>query len=172
MIKTKNRKAKPAHAGRVARGLVNTEIASCQNLIRFNSKNISLILQEILHLLKLSSSSVSIVFCDNKFISKLNRKFFKKSQSTDVISFPLADESCHGYLGEIVISVEEAKKVCDFYEKKWQEELTLYLIHGILHLVGYDDIKKKDRMAMEQKQEKILSGLLQKYKKTIYDIGS
>lgn len=150
--------------------LKNIEIVSCQKIIRINSKTIRAILKEIFYLLGLSSSSISVVFCDNKFISKLNRKFFKKNQPTDVISFPLGDISSPGYLGEIIISVEQAKKVCDFYKKKWQEELTLYLIHGILHLIGYDDIKKKDRIAMEQKQEEILSGLLKKYEKIIYNL--
>ncbi|MFA5271076.1 MAG: rRNA maturation RNase YbeY [Candidatus Omnitrophota bacterium] len=171
MIKIKDKGTKSARLKTRTRGLVNIEIVSRQNLIRLNSKNILIVLHEILNLLKLSCGSVSVVFCDDKFITKLNRKFFKRNQSTDVISFPLADISTPGYLGEIVISVEQAKKTCDFYEKKWQEELVLYVIHGILHLVGYDDIKKKERMAMEQKQEEILSGLLQKYKKTIYSIG-
>ena len=89
-----------------------------------------------------------------------------------MISFPLGDTSSPGYLGEIIVSVEQAKKICKFYEKKWQEELILYIIHGILHLVGYDDIKKKDRMVMEQKQEEILSMLLEKHKRIINNIGA
>lgn len=148
------------------------EIAYQQSLPRLNSKNIRIALQTILRLLRLNSSCVSVVFCDNKFISKLNRKFFKKYQATDVISFPLQDLAATQYLGEIVVSVEQAKKMCDFYGKKWQEELILYLIHGILHLVGYDDIKEKERKIMERKQEEILSKLLQRHKKIVAGINA
>jgi len=147
------------------------EIACRQRPARINFKNMRIVLREILQLLGLKSFCISVVFCDNKFISKLNRKFFKKSRATDVISFPLRDDEISKYLGEIVISVEQAKRMCDFYGKKWREELTLYLIHGILHLVGYNDIKKKERTIMERKQEEILSELLKKHKKTVQGIG-
>jgi probable rRNA maturation factor len=111
------------------------------------------------------------VFCDNVFIRKLNRKFFKKSNPTDVISFPLHDTINPDYLGEIVISAEQAKKICNFYGKRWQEELVLYLIHGVLHLIGYNDINKKERARMERKQEEIFAKLLKRYRKAIFDIG-
>lgn len=151
--------------------LKNIEIACHQNLTRINYKNIRIILRKILHLLGLKSCCISVVFCDNKFISGLNRKFFRKSQATDVISFPLQDDRTAQYLGEIAVSVEQAKRMCDFYGKKWQEELVLYLIHGILHLIGYNDIKKKERMVMERKQEEMLSKILQKHKRVVDNIG-
>lgn len=149
----------------------NIEIAYKQSRTRLNSKNIRIILKKIFSLLGLHSACISVVLCGDKFISKLNRKFFKKSLATDVISFPLQDADTAKYLGEVVVSVEQAKKMCGFYGKKWQEELTLYLIHGILHLVGYNDIEKKEKIIMERKQEEILYKLLKKNKKAIDNIG-
>ena len=151
--------------------MIDIEITCRQYPARINFKNVRIILREILLLLGLKTFCISVVFCDNKFISKLNRKFFKKSHTTDVISFPLQDDAVSKYLGEIVISVEQAKRMCDVYGKKWREELTLYLIHGILHLVGYNDIKKKERAVMERKQEEILSKILKKYKRIVDSIG-
>jgi len=165
MIQTRNKRPK-------TKGLIDIEI-TCRRLpSQINFKNTRIILREILQLLGLKSFCISVVFCDNKFISKLNRKFFKKSRATDVISFPLRDDAASKYLGEIVISVEQAKRMCNFYGKKWREELTLYLIHGILHLMGYNDIKKKERAVMERKQEEILSKILKKRKKIVDNIGS
>jgi probable rRNA maturation factor len=164
MIQTKDKRPK-------TKDLIDIEITCRQHPAQINFKNIRIILREILRLLGLKSFCISVVFCDNKFISKLNRKFFKKSRATDVISFPLQDDAATKYLGEIVISVEQAKRMCDFYGKKWREELALYLIHGILHLVGYNDIKKKERAVMERKQEEILSKILKKHKKIVDNIG-
>lgn len=106
-----------------------------------------------------SSKEILIVFCDNKAIKKLNKIFFNRNTATDVIAFPLDDEFSLNYLGEVVISVEEAVKRCREYGNTWRKELILYVIHGILHILGYDDtliIKKK---IMEEKQEKILAKL-------------
>lgn len=164
-------KVKPHRKGPKTKNPGTIEIAYRQSRLRFNSKDIRIILQEILQLLDISSKSISLVFCGNKFISKVNRKFFKKAEATDVISFPLQDISTPDYLGEIIISTEQAKKMCTLYGKKWQEEFVLYIIHGILHLLGYDDIKEKEKRVMEQKQEEILSRLLEKHKRIINRIG-
>ena len=147
------------------------EITCQSGLPRINSKNIRIILRKILQLLKLNSACVSVVLCGNKFIKPLNRKFFKKFRATDVISFPLRDSINSQYLGEIVVSVEQAKKMCTVFGKKWQEELTLYLVHGILHLTGYNDIRKREREKMERKQEEILSKILKKHKNAVSKIG-
>jgi len=103
---------------------------------------------------------VSLVFCDNDFIRKLNRRYFRKNRATDVISFPLRDEFAPGFLGEVVISVEEALNNAKVYGTSFDAELTLYIIHGILHLLGWRDYKKKDRLKMERKQEEILKKLI------------
>jgi probable rRNA maturation factor len=149
------------------KAFVKTEIANQQKIKRINVKIVSLILRKVFYLLDKPSAQVSVLFCDNDFITRLNKRFFKKSWPTDVIAFPLQDGLDAKYLGEIVISVEQAANVCGFYGKKWQEELTLYLIHGVLHLLGYDDTTAKEKKIMDKKQEKILSELLKNNKRII-----
>ena len=148
------------------------EIANQQKIKRIKIKNIHKILKGIFSLLNIPQASVSILFCDNKFIRKLNRKFFGESSITDVISFSLKDETYPQYLGEIIICVEEAANAARLYKNTWQEELTLYLIHGILHILGYNDTVKSERTVMEKKQEEILSKILKKRKKIVDNIGS
>lgn len=97
--------------------------------------------------------------CDNRLIQKLNKKYFKSNVPTDVIAFPLTERLCPDYLGEVVISVEEAVRVSKRYRKRWQEECMLYLTHGILHLLGYADRTDRQRKVMEKKQHQILERL-------------
>lgn len=136
-------------------------ITNHQKIKRINLKQLSKYLEKLLHLISAEDKSgsvqrVSVLFCDNKFIKKLNKKYFKKFCVTDVISFPLKDDLEVDYLGEVVVSVEEAVKVAKELGCRWQDELKLYLIHGILHLTGYDDSTGVKRKRMEKKQERIL----------------
>jgi probable rRNA maturation factor len=134
------------------------EIVNKQKIKKVNLKKIKKILKEISSLLNLSSKKISFVLSDNRFIKELNKKFFKRNSSTDVISFPLSDEIDKDYLGEVVVSVEEAMK-----ENNWEKELILYLVHGILHLLGFKDKKKKERIIMRKKEEEIMRCLFGRY---------
>lgn len=150
---------------------IDFEITSRQKVKKISLKNTRIVLGAILKLIDLPHARISVLFCDDKFIVKLNKKVFKKSESTDVISFPLKDFSSPDYLGEVVVSVEQADKMCESYAKKWQEELALYLIHGILHLIGYDDAVKKEKLVMDRKQEKILHSLIKNNANAVYALG-
>jgi len=132
------------------------ELTNQQKIKRVNLKQLHKYLKKILVFLNIPSENLSILLCDNTLIKKLNKKYFKKPSVTDVIAFPLADDLEPDYLGEVVVSVEEAAHAAKKLGCKWQDELRLYLIHGILHLVGYDDCTKVKRARMEKEQEKIL----------------
>ena len=137
------------------------ELINQQRIKRINLKQLRKYLEKVLYLLSTEGGNVSfqkasILFCDNNFIKKLNKRYFKKGCATDVISFPLKDDLDPDYLGEVVVSVEEAVKTAKKLRCKWQNELKLYLIHGILHLAGFDDTTQAKRKRMEKKQERIL----------------
>ena len=106
-----------------------------------------------------------ITFVDDKYIRKLNNKFLKRNYITDVIAFPMRESftmksfkngSSIVVLGDIVISVERAKVQAKKFRCSFYEELALLIIHGTLHLLGYDDIKKKDTLIMRKKEQEIL----------------
>jgi len=132
------------------------ELINQQRIKRVNLKQLHKYLKKILVFLNIPSQKVSVLLCDNALVKKLNKKYFKKSSVTDVIAFPLTDDLEPDYLGEVVVSVEEAVKVAKSLGCKWQDELRLYLIHGILHLVGYDDRTKIKQTRMEKTQKMIL----------------
>jgi probable rRNA maturation factor len=86
-------------------------------------------------------------------IRLLNRKFHKTNAATDVLSFPSNDL---GYLGDIIISYDRARVQARAAHWSIAEELDLLTVHGILHLVGYDDLTPRARKRMWEKQAKIL----------------
>lgn len=93
---------------------------------------------------------ISIAIVDSKEIQKLNRRYGKKNKPTDVLSFGKVGEE----IAEIVISPEEVEKS----GKDFKKEMAEMVIHGILHLLGYDHEKKKsDAEIMFQKQKEYLS---------------
>lgn len=92
--------------------------------------------------------NIEVAFVKEKEIQALNKKYRKKDKATDVLSFGTINDP----LPQIVICLSEVKKNGDDLEK----ELSKVLIHGILHLMGMDHIKKKDAEEMFKKQNKYL----------------
>lgn len=93
-------------------------------------------------------------------IRLLNRKFHATNAATDVLSFPArqrrGESETRAYLGDIIISYDRAK--IQAHAARWSiaEELDLLVTHGILHLLGYDDLTLRKRAKMWKRQEKIL----------------
>lgn len=95
---------------------------------------------------KLSPGTLSIVFVEDALIKKLHESFLDDPTPTDVITFP-ADPSFNS-AGEICISVDEAIKNAKSFGTTISHEITLYLIHGWLHLFGFDDTNEEAINAM------------------------
>lgn len=112
--------------------------------------------------MKARPDELAVYFISEKEIADMHDEFFDDPSSTDCISFPIDDS----FLGEIFVCPRVA---CDRLLKQSEEltetpyqETTLYLIHGLLHLLGYNDIDPDDRKKMEAVQERLLSELIQK----------
>jgi probable rRNA maturation factor len=100
---------------------------------------------------------LSIVFMERKVHSLLHGKYLLDYRPTDVITFPGSAED--GIAGEICVSVDQAMDGAGKYGLTFQEELSLYLIHGWLHLLGFDDIEEIDREIMRLEERKILAAV-------------
>ena len=99
---------------------------------------------------------INLIFTDNAYIKRINLEYRMKNCATDVISF----ESANG--GDILISVEKAKEQAKEYGVTSKEELDRLLVHGTMHVLGYDHIKAADRVKMEAKEKKYMKELLEK----------
>ena len=115
-------------------------------------KNIGAILTS----LEMEDSSVDVVLCETSLIRQINKQYLKRDRATDVIAFFLKDTYLPGFLGEVFVSVEEAVGKCAEYSMPWEKELFLYIVHGILHLAGYDDHTPKDIRKMRKKEQELL----------------
>jgi len=105
---------------------------------------------------------VSIVFVDNQKIIKLNQEYFGYAKPTDVLSFYSGDtdpETGKMILGDIIISYPFAKSQAFQLNNDLMAELSLLIIHGFLHLLGFDHSKPNEKELMWQKQQSILEKL-------------
>ncbi|MFA6078904.1 MAG: rRNA maturation RNase YbeY [Candidatus Omnitrophota bacterium] len=108
---------------------------------------------------------IEIVILDDKRIRALNKKYKRADRPTDVLSFDIGGPvpSKPGtFFGVIYISSDTASRNSKVFNTSFDEELVLYVIHGILHLFGYEDERPKDRLKMSKKQERILKILCTK----------
>ncbi|RMD45558.1 MAG: rRNA maturation RNase YbeY [Aquificota bacterium] len=124
------------------------------------------IANKILKELNLDNVELSITLTDNETIRNINKKWRGKDRPTDVLSFPLDVDFHIGYkykpLGDIVISLPFAKKQAKEIGFSYKEEVLRLLIHGILHLLGYDHEKSEEEAEkMFSIQESIFSKLSQ-----------
>ncbi|HEY7312857.1 MAG TPA: rRNA maturation RNase YbeY [Gemmataceae bacterium] len=95
---------------------------------------------------------ISLAFVDNSTIHRLNQRYLQHDEPTDVLSFPLSEPNAGKLAGELVVGVEVAAVQAAERGHDVQDELTLYVIHGLLHLCGYDDHEDDERTAMRERE--------------------
>ena len=102
--------------------------------------------------------SLSLLLSNNKNIKRLNKKFRNKDKHTDILSFPFHEKlkkSNETYLGDIIISFNYMKKSKSVNSDDFNENVVKAFIHGFLHLLDFDHIKKKDYIKMLNEEKKI-----------------
>lgn len=106
----------------------------------------------------------NVIIINNEEIHKINKEYRGIDRPTDVISFALEDykdikyENDYRVLGDIYISIDKVKEQAKEYGHSEKRELAFLAVHGLLHLLGYDHMKKEDEKVMFSKQELILDG--------------
>ena len=119
-------------------------------------------LQDILNI---ACDEISLHLVSRKKISELHDQFFDDPSITDCISFPIdlpEDSSDYKVLGEVFVCPYVATEYAKAHKKDPYEELSLYIVHGLLHLIGLDDIDRKDRKTMRKKEKFVLGKLKEK----------
>ena len=110
----------------------------------------------ILHDASIPEATVSLAIVDDPTIRRLNREYLRHDHATDVLSFLLEREE-HRLEGEVVVSAETAERVAPQFGWSPADELLLYVIHGTLHLVDYDDQTPDERSAMRAQEQAYLA---------------
>ena len=133
---------------------------------RLSKKAVVQLAHKILKSMKCANNvELSILVTNDKEIRYLNKKYRRKNKATDVLSFSPAEADgfvcLEHVLGDIVISAETAKKQAKKFKVSFVEEFSRLLVHGILHLLGYDHENVSERKAeeMQNLEDKLLKRL-------------
>ena len=113
---------------------------------------------------KVDNGVVNIIIVDNDEIHQINKEYRGVDRATDVISFALEDDNTfvkldYRILGDIYISIDKVKEQAQNYGHSEYREISFLTVHGLLHLLGYDHMKKEEEIVMFKKQDEILSEL-------------
>ena len=130
--------------------------------VRFDAKGgtvpqkrwIKKVIQSALRVKATQIRNIGVLLTNDKGIQKINRQFLNHDRATDVIAFNLDKETA-----DIVVSTEMANRVSKKLGISHKEELSRYLVHGTLHLLGYRDKTPHDKKKMWQIQESVLKNM-------------
>lgn len=108
------------------------------------------------------NGELSVLFTDDQHMAQLNRRFLRRKGPTNVLAFPMsnghASDDDFGMLGDIVLSVERAVHESKASDEPLEETIYRLLLHGLLHLLGYDhETSPGDARRMEKEQARLLS---------------
>ena len=141
---------------------MSVDVATRGKAAKTTARRLKLKAARILKILGRDAAELSLVLTGNSEIRELNRRYRHKNEPTDVLSFPLGDHlpGGHALLGDVIISVERAKSQARERGKTMEAELETLLIHGILHLLGYDhEVSPKEARRMRRMERKIEQAL-------------
>lgn len=108
-------------------------------------------------------AEVTLHFVDGKEICRLHQEYFNDSSITDCISFPIDSlDTPYRVLGEVFVCPEVAIDYAANHRENPMKETALYVVHGLLHLFGYDDIKETERRQMKKRESVLMTYLAHK----------
>jgi len=121
-----------------------------------DSKSLSAFAKRVLRGERAVGKSLNIIYCSDEHMRELNRRFKGLNMSTDVLSFDMSDSSEPAFIGEVYISLQRARRQARENHIPYQQEIRRLTAHGILHLLGYRDGHKAERISMWSRQESYL----------------
>ena len=142
------------------------EISDRQKVLRVAAEPLKRMMRRALAAEGIVQAELSILLVDDRRMAKLHEQWLGIPGPTDVITFDLSElgsagprTAPAGLLGDIVVSAETARRTARQLGWTPRQELILYLLHGLLHLTGYDDILPADRRAMRAREKSLLQQL-------------
>lgn len=145
------------------------EISDNQDCLTLDTGYLTEVVRTTLDAEQVTSASLSIAIVDNPTIHELNRQYLQHDYETDVLSFLLeeTDDSLHiagqprgtgkTIDGEVIVSAEYAQDLAADYDWEPLHELVLYIVHGVLHLCGYDDLTAEELPLMREREQAVFT---------------
>lgn len=131
-----------------------------QDSLRFSSGSVKKIVEHVLHLEGIICHEVTIHFVDTPTMCQVHEEYFNDPTTTDCMSFPVDEDSApYRVLGDVMVCPETAVHYGQAHDIDPYRETTLYIVHGLLHLSGFDDIDPEDQKVMRQAEQKHMTSL-------------
>lgn len=134
--------------------------ASQNDFTLSNEEEISLWIQEVITKESLELGDLSFVFCSDDFLHEMNLEYLEHDTLTDIITFDYREGGVLS--GEIYISTDRVEENAKEFSVSFKEELHRVMIHGVLHICGYDDLSDTEEKQMRAKEDWALA--LRKFK--------
>ena len=116
-------------------------------------------IQSMVRLLKLQNKEISFVLTNDKSIHDLNKSYRQKNKPTDVLAFAMQEGEfasiAENTLGDVIVSIETAKRQADERNVSLLEEVTMLMAHGLLHLLGWDHATRAEDVRMRKETERL-----------------
>ena len=128
--------------------------------VKYNLKNRLLIkrwIKETIRLENSSTGSINYIFTSDNNLLRINKEYLKHNYYTDIITFNYCEENIIS--GDIYISIDTVANNAAYFGVTFIEELFRVMVHGILHLIGYNDSKDEEKLIMRQKENFYLERL-------------
>jgi probable rRNA maturation factor len=162
-------------AGRAEPEPAGIEISNQQSHVRISVRRVRQIVRAVLTSEQVAAATLSVVLADNATVRRVNREFLQHDYDTDVLSFlfestgvSVEEPRPNGSIrpgkgrqidGEVLASAEMAAQMAGRFGWSTLDELTLYLVHGLLHLCGYDDLSPSEKRIMRSRERAVLAQL-------------
>ena len=146
------------------------EIVNEQSCLKIDTRKIVRLVNQVLDGENASNRGVTVLMTDDARIRSVHARFLGKDTPTDVIAFNVGSDRPSSivprpseifpsnYLGDVIVSAETAVRECRHYGCTAGEELRRYVVHGVLHLLGYRDKRPADVKRMRARQERYVAG--------------
>jgi probable rRNA maturation factor len=141
----------------VAEGAIAVEVSDTQGHLRVAPGELTDLVRTALRAEGHRRASISIALVDQASIHAINREHLGHDWPTDVISFPLSGPEDQELAGELIVSAEMAAETAAGIGIDPRDELALYVVHGLLHLCGYDDLTEADAAEMRRREGELLA---------------
>lgn len=144
---------------------MNIIITNEQSDIVISESQVRELISEVILFEGCNCDEVSLNFVSTQEICTLHEEFFNDPSPTDCISFPMSDkDSFPGLhiLGDVFVCPQTAIEYANEHQLNIYEEISLYIVHGLLHLMGYDDISDEDELIMRNAERRHMSHLKEK----------
>ena len=139
--------------------MAKISVATPQEIVEVDRGHMREVARAVLTGEGIADYEISLAFVDSPTIHGLNKRYLHHDEPTDVLSFPLSDPKAKKLTGELVVGAEVARDQAAERGHDVHVELALYVIHGLLHLCGYDDKSDDGAKRMREREQHYLAKL-------------